>query len=222
MNSSRPSRTATAPSRSRCARMLPRARAQQYDTAEKQPGPQQSGYSRFGVQDSLVPLRRQRAQLVEKLLTYRARRDAGLLAAEHPVHVVERVSRAFGSSAGAYRVLPFGALDRARVFTEQYPHLGLLRDGHADGLPVHGDQSGRLVGDVDLRGGELFPRHHNGESEQSAIDQADTGHEWRQRSVVPSLTGFWRVRSASHKLPAATNTAATRDAARSSHRPAIP
>ena len=48
---------------------------QQYDTAEKQPGPQQAGYSRFGVQDSLIALRRQSGQLVEKLLTYRARRS---------------------------------------------------------------------------------------------------------------------------------------------------
>ena len=113
------------------------AEPQQYDTAEKQPGPQQAGYSRFGVQDSLIPLRRQSGQLVEKLLTYRARRDAGLLTAEHPVHLVERVSRAFGSTAGAYCIFPFGALDRLRVFAEQYPHLGLLWDGHADGLPVH-------------------------------------------------------------------------------------
>ena len=35
------------------------AEPQQYDTAEKQPGPQQAGYSRFGVQDSLIALRRQ-------------------------------------------------------------------------------------------------------------------------------------------------------------------
>src|SRR5258705_12991408 len=132
------------------------AEPQQYDTAEKQPGPQQSGYSRFGVQDSLIALRRQRAQLVEKLLTYRARRDAGLLTAEHPVHLVERVSRAFGSTAHAYRVLPFGALDRLRVFAQQYPHLGLLWDGHADGLPVHRGKSGRLVGDVGFGGGELL------------------------------------------------------------------
>src|SRR5262245_61693029 len=78
------------------------AEPQQHDTAEQQPGPQQAGYSRFAVQDSLIPLRRQIGQLVEKLLTYRARRHAGLLAAEHPVHLVERVSRAFGSSARAY------------------------------------------------------------------------------------------------------------------------
>src|SRR4029077_14601858 len=89
---------------------------QQYDTAEKQPGPQQAGYARFGVQDSLIALRRQRGQLVQKLLTYRARRDAGLLTAEHPVHRVKRASRAFGSTAGAYRILPFGALDRVGVF----------------------------------------------------------------------------------------------------------
>ena len=74
---------------------------QQYDTAEKQPGPQQAGYSRFGVQDSLIALRRQSGQLVEKLLTYRARRDAGLLTAEHPVHLVDRISRAFGSTTSA-------------------------------------------------------------------------------------------------------------------------
>src|ERR1700752_4742314 len=91
------------------------AESQQYDAAEKQPGPKYSGYPRFGVQDSLIALRRQRAQLVEKLRTYRARRDAGLLTAEHPVHLVERISRAFGSSAGAYRLLPFRALDRIRV-----------------------------------------------------------------------------------------------------------
>src|SRR6476646_5851884 len=108
------------------------AEPQQYDTAEKQPGPQQAGYSRFAVQESLIPLRRQRAQLVEKLLTYRARRNAGLLIAEHPVHFVERVSRVFGSTADPYRILPFGALDRVRVFAQQCPHLGLLWDGHAD------------------------------------------------------------------------------------------
>src|SRR6478735_2636172 len=113
------------------------AEPQQYDTAEKQPGPQQAGYSRFGAQDSLIALRRQIGQLVEKTLTYRARRDAGLLTAEHPVHLVERVSRAFGSTASAYRILPFRSLDRLRVFADQYPHLGLLWNGHADGLPVH-------------------------------------------------------------------------------------
>jgi len=32
-------------------------------TAEDQPGPQQAGYSWFGVQDSLIPLRRQSGQL---------------------------------------------------------------------------------------------------------------------------------------------------------------
>jgi hypothetical protein len=32
------------------------AEPQQYDTAEKKPGPQQSGYSRFGVHDSLIAL----------------------------------------------------------------------------------------------------------------------------------------------------------------------
>src|ERR1700752_4802261 len=117
------------------------AERQQYDTAEKQPGPQQAGYSRFGVQDSLIPLRRQIGQLVEKLLTYRARRDAGLFTAEHPVHLIERVSRAFGSSASAYCVLPFGTLDLLRVFAEQLPHLGLLWNGHADGLAVHRCQS---------------------------------------------------------------------------------
>src|SRR5258705_2235111 len=136
------------------------AEPQQYDTAEKQPGPQQSGYSRFGVQDSLIALRRQRGQLVEKLLTYRARRDAGLLTAEHPVHLVERVSRAFASTADADCVVPFGALNRLRVFAEQHPHLGLLWDVHANGLPVHRYNSGRLVGDVGLRGRELLPRNH--------------------------------------------------------------
>src|SRR5258708_29451505 len=94
------------------------AESQQYDADENQPGPQQAGYSRFGVQDSLIALRRQSGQLVEKLLAYRARRGAGLLTAEHPVHVVERVSRAFGSDAIAYYVLPFGALDRLRVVAE--------------------------------------------------------------------------------------------------------
>src|SRR6478672_13071218 len=108
------------------------AEPEQYDTAEKQPGPQQAGYSRFGVQDSLIPLRRQSGQLVEKLLTYRVRRDAGLLTAEHPVHLVERISRTFGSTASVYCILPFGALDRLRVFAQQSPHLGLLWDGHAD------------------------------------------------------------------------------------------
>src|SRR4029077_117702 len=97
------------------------AEPQQYDTAEKQPGPQQAGYSRFGVQDSLIPLRRQNGELVEKLLTYRVRRDAGLLTAEHPVHLVDRVSRAFGSTASAYCILPFGALDRIRVFATSGP-----------------------------------------------------------------------------------------------------
>src|SRR6185369_17538240 len=87
------------------------AKSQQNDTTEKQPRPQQSGYSRFGVQDSLVPLRRQGGQLVEELLTYRARFDAGLLTAENPVHLVERVARTFGSGAGADGVLPFGSLD---------------------------------------------------------------------------------------------------------------
>src|SRR6476660_6434455 len=52
---------------------------QAHDTAEQHSGPQQSGYSRFGVQDSLIALRRQSAQLVEKLLSDRARRDAGPL-----------------------------------------------------------------------------------------------------------------------------------------------
>src|SRR6478752_6201858 len=104
------------------------AEPQQYDTAEKQSGPQQAGYSRFGVQDSLIALRRQSGQLVEKLLTYRVRRDAGPLSAQHPVHLVDRVSRAFGSTASVYCILPFGALDRLRVFAQQYPHLGLLWD----------------------------------------------------------------------------------------------
>src|SRR5882757_2760763 len=167
------------------------AERQQYDTAEKQPGPEQAGYSRFGVQDSLIALRRQRGQLVQKVLTYRARRDAGLLTAEHPVHLIERVSRAFGSTAGAYRILPFRSRDRLRVFAEQYPHLGLLGDGHADGLPVHRCKSGRLVGDVGLRGGELLPRDHDGESEQGAINEADTGQKRRQRPVVPCRNRFW-------------------------------
>src|SRR5215212_9004380 len=87
------------------------AEPQQYDTAEKEPGPQQSGYSRFGVKDSLISLRRQSGQLVEKILAYRTRRDAGLLTAEHPVHLVERISRPFGAGAGAYCIFPFGARD---------------------------------------------------------------------------------------------------------------
>src|SRR6478609_855063 len=109
------------------------AEPQKHDTAEKQPGPQQAGYSRFGVQDSLIPLRRQRGQLVEKLLTYRTRRNTGLLITEHPVHLVERVSRTFGSTTGAYRVFPFRALDRLGVVAEQSAHLGLLGAGHTDG-----------------------------------------------------------------------------------------
>src|SRR5262245_21718952 len=126
------------------------ADSKQYHTAEKQPGPQQSRYSRFGDEDSLIAFRRQGGELVEELLTYWARRNTGLLIAEHPVHLVERVPRAFGSAAGAYGVLPFGPFDSTRIFAQQSPHLGLLRDGHADGLPVHRDKSGRLVGDVGL------------------------------------------------------------------------
>ena len=40
--------------------------------------------------------------------------------------------------------------------------------------------------------------------------------------LCPSLTGWGRLRCASHMLPAATATAATSDRASSTHRPAIP
>src|SRR6476659_6044809 len=103
------------------------ADSKQDHTAEKQPGPQQSRYSRFGVEESLIALRRQRGELVEKLLADRAGRDAGLLVAENPVHVVERIPRAFGSAARTYGVPPFGPFHSARIFAQQYPHLGLLR-----------------------------------------------------------------------------------------------
>ena len=61
-------------------------------------------------------------------------------------------------SVGTANILlvPFGALDRRRVFPEQFPHFGLLWDRHADGLPVHRCQSGRLVRDISLSGGELL------------------------------------------------------------------
>ena len=41
-----------------------------------------------------------------------------------------------------------------------------------------------------LRGGELLPRDHDGESEQGAINEADTGQERRQRPVVPFAHRF--------------------------------
>ena len=96
-----------------------------HDTAEEQTGPQQPRYSRLGIEDSLVAIRRQNGQLAEKLLTDRARRDAGLCTAEHPVHVGERGACGVGGAgigvggAGIVLLMPFGALDRRRVFADQ-------------------------------------------------------------------------------------------------------
>ena len=89
----------------------------------------------MGIEDSLVAIRRQNGQLAEKLLTDRARRDAGLCTAEHPVHVGERGACGVGGAgigvggAGIVLLMPFGALDRRRVFADQIAHLGLLRQG---------------------------------------------------------------------------------------------
>ena len=79
----------------------------------------------MGIEDSLVAIRRQNGQLAEKLLTDRARRDAGLCTAEHPVHVGERGACGVGGAgigvggAGIVLLMPFGALDRRRVFADQ-------------------------------------------------------------------------------------------------------
>src|SRR6476659_6396828 len=95
------------------------AECHQDDAAEEKARPQQPGYSRFGIQDSLIPLRRQRVHLVEKPLTDRVRLDVGLFNAQHPVHLVERISRAFDATTGTYCFFPLGACDRRRVIPEQ-------------------------------------------------------------------------------------------------------
>ena len=46
-------------------------------------------------------------------------------------------------AASTYRVRPARPRDGVRVPAQQHSHLGLLRDRHADGLPVHGDQRRR-------------------------------------------------------------------------------
>src|SRR3954447_17018100 len=88
------------------------AERHQDDAAEEKARPQQPWYSRFGVQDSLIPLGRQRVHLVEKPLTDRVGLDVGLFNAQHAVHLVERISRAFDSTAGTYCFFPLGACDR--------------------------------------------------------------------------------------------------------------
>ena len=168
-----------------------------------------AGYSSDVIQQhqaftELIPLRCQSRELVEKLLTDRARRDAGLLTAEHPGHLVERVSRAFGTTASAYCVLPFGACDRVRVFAEQFSHLGLVRNGHTSGLPVHRDNRGRLVGDVGFRGGELLPCDHDDESEQArtATDPLFRSRPWHTSACRTPTT---RART-SDRIPASMHT----------------
>src|SRR3954447_7462823 len=88
------------------------AEGHQDDAAAEKARPQQSGYSWFGIQDSLIPLGRQRVHLVEKPLTDRVRLDVRLFNTQHPVHLVERISRAFGSTTRTYCLFPLGACDR--------------------------------------------------------------------------------------------------------------
>ena len=122
----------------------------------------------------------------------------------------------------AYRVVPFGARDRPGVFAEQHPHLGLL----GAGMPTVWRY---IVIRVDASLETLVSAEENCSHATTMVNPSSAPYtrptqvkNGDNAPLCPSLTGFCRVRSASHILAAATNIAATRAKARSNQRPAIP
>ncbi len=205
-NNNRPRTERPRPDKTMCPRVLSSRRNPVSPTRRTPPNtnPNQSnqGIRGSASKNAGVALRREHRQLAEEFAVDRRRRGVGILPPQHPVHLGDRAAAVVAGAAALVLFLlpPFGTLHGGRVLAQQNTILPLLLHRHRHRLAVHRRQRGRFVGDVGLGRGELFPRHHDRESQQRPVHQRDGGHKRRQRRVVllavpAGITRFGEQRS---------------------------